>query len=84
MAKPVYLHAFPVAVHVNLFTKNANLTASLLVLNLEILARQYFTRFYFAILTSIKTCKKGIKFRDLSVLNFTFFLKEIWTFKKVR
>ena len=72
MVKPVYLHAFPVAVHVN-----ANLTASLLVLNLEILARQYFTRFYFAILTSIKTCKKGIKFRDLSVLNFTFFLKEI-------
>ena len=28
--------------------------------------------------------KKGIKFRDLSVLNFTSFLKEIWTFKKIR
>ena len=47
----------------------------ILVLNFAVLARKYFVVFYFRNFNR-QIWRKGIKFRDLSVLNFILFLKK--------
>ena len=63
--------------------KNANLTASLLVLNLAILARQYFAGFIFAVLTSIKYAKKALNFAILAFSTSLSFLKKSEPLRKL-
>ena len=46
---------------------------SLSVVDFAVFARQYFPGYYFRDFNKCKTGKNGIKFRDLSVLNFIYF-----------
>ena len=67
--------------HQRLLIIKLNMYLWLLVLSFAILARQYFAGFYFRDFNR-QIWRRGIKFRDLSVLNFVLFFKKSLNFKK--